>query len=238
MKGKRTMPSNYKTGYYVDLVFCIDATGSMSNVINMVKNNALNFYQDIMKAMEKKAKEISQLRISIIAFRDYKYDGENALLQTDFFTLPDDTELFKRCVTGIEASGGGDDPEDGLEALAFAIRSPWDQTEGVKHRQVIVVWTDAPTHELGFGSSAENYPTGMPRDFGELSVWWGDRECSPYMDFKSKRLIIYAPDQAYWNTISDNWDNVLHYTSVAGKGMEEYEYEQIIDTITSTIAMQ
>jgi hypothetical protein len=229
------MPSNSKQEYYVDLTFCIDATGSMSGVINMVKNNALNFYQDVTAAMAKKEKSIAQLRISIIAFRDYKYDKENAMLQTDFFTLPGDAELFRRCVSGIEAKGGGDDPEDGLEALAFAIRSDWDRTPGVKHRQAIVVWTDASTHELGFGSSDSNYPSGMPRDFGELSRWWDNDE---YINGDDRRLVLFAPNEPYWSTISDNWDKVIHFPSTAGQGLEEIDYSQIIDTIVNTLAMR
>ena len=37
------MAGNYKLTYNVDIVFCIDATGSMDNVINIVKENALHF---------------------------------------------------------------------------------------------------------------------------------------------------------------------------------------------------
>ena len=48
------MGSNYKTlmAYEVDLVFCIDATGSMDPILDTVKSNALNFYQDFMGVME------------------------------------------------------------------------------------------------------------------------------------------------------------------------------------------
>lgn len=226
------MPSNNRMEYYVDLTFCIDATQSMYNVIDMVKKNALNFYQDVMTAMAKKTKTIARLRISIIAFRDYKYDHEDAMLQTDFFTLPDDSVLFRNIVTGIEAKGGGDDPEDGLEALAYAIRSDWDRSQAGKHRHVIVIWTDAATHELGFGACDSNYPSGLPRDFGELTRWWENDE---YINSNEKRLVIFAPDEPYWNTISDNWDKVIHFQSVAGQGMQEVEYTEIIDVIVNTI---
>ena len=89
------MASNLKMTYNVDLVFCIDATGSMSGVIEMVKQNAINFYYDVSKAMETKGKNINSMRIRIVAFRDYKADGEDAMLTTDFFTLPVDADLFK-----------------------------------------------------------------------------------------------------------------------------------------------
>ena len=38
------MGSNYKINYNVDMVFCIDVTGSMNKIIEIVQNNALDFY--------------------------------------------------------------------------------------------------------------------------------------------------------------------------------------------------
>ncbi len=228
------MGSNYKITYNVDMVFCIDATGSMGGVIEMVKNNALHFYSDVSEAMAKKSKTIDKLRVRIVAFRDYKADGDDAMLVTDFFSLPEQTSDFEKCVRSIEAFGGGDDPEDGLEALGYAIKSKWNE-EGIKRRQVIVVWTDATTHELGYGSDVENYPTKMAKDFDELTAWWGDRQNKGFINQNAKRLLLFAPNGPYWSSISDSWDNVIHFPSVAGEGLEEYDYAQIIDSISNTI---
>lgn len=228
------MAGNYKLTYSVDMVFCIDATGSMGGVIDMVKRNALNFYNDVVTAMAEKKKTIDELRVKIVAFRDYKADGEDAMMVTDFFSLPASTPDFEKCVHSIEAFGGGDDPEDGLEALAYSIKSDWN-TAGMKKRQVIVVWTDADTHELGFGSTEPNYPNGMARDFSELTAWWGDVQNKGYVDPLAKRLLLFAPSSHYWNTISDTWDNVIHFPSAAGKGLGEFDYKQIIDAISNTI---
>jgi hypothetical protein len=41
------MASNYRLTYNVDMAFCIDCTGSMDNILDIVKKNALNFYQDV-----------------------------------------------------------------------------------------------------------------------------------------------------------------------------------------------
>lgn len=231
------MGSNYKVSYNVDLVFCIDATASMVGLLDMVKKHALSFHKDLSDSMAKKKKNINQLRIRIVAFRDYKYDGPDAMLTTGFFTLPQDQDLFERCIRGIEAVGGGDDPEDGLEALAYAIRSHWCEGGlGIKRRQVIVVWTDAATHDLGFGRDEETYPRDyMVKDFNELTSWWGDAAAAGFMDKNAKRLLLYAPDQPYWNTISANWDNVLHFPSEAGQGLDEVSYSEIIDTISNSI---
>ena len=37
------MASNYSLKYNVDIVMCIDATGSMNGILDTVKSNALNF---------------------------------------------------------------------------------------------------------------------------------------------------------------------------------------------------
>lgn len=223
------------TNYTVDMVLCIDATGSMENqtggqqrIINMVKQNALNFYDDMIKKMAEKHKPMAQLRVRVIIFRDFIADGADAMKGTGFYLLPQQTKEFEECINGIHADGGGDIPEDGLEALAYAMKSPWT-THGAKKRQVIVVWTDAGTHELGYGKSSPYYPKGMPANLAELEDWWDE------MDDYAKRLIIYAPDTNYWNYISENWEKVYHVPSAAGDGMSEHDYSEILDLITNTI---
>lgn len=230
------MASNYQMTYNVDMVFCIDCTGSMGNIIEMVKKNALNFYHDVTDVMEKKHKHISQLRVRVVAFRDYIADGEKAMMVTEFFKLPQEADEFEKCVRSLKAEGGGDDPEDGLEALAYAIKSNWD-TEGMKKRHVVVVWTDAPTHHLGYGSSCANYPKNMAKDIKELTEWWeGGIQQKGVMDDNAKRLVLYAPDAADWNVIAQNWGNVLYFPSEAGKGLENLEYSEIIETIANSVS--
>ena len=227
--------NSLSTGYYIDCVFCIDGTASMEDItgrqekiINQVKQNANHFYDDLKASMECKYQKLVQLRIRLILFRDYLADGIHAMEGTDFFELPQQIEQFVTCVNSIHAGGGGDIPEDGLEALAYAMKSPWT-THGAKKRQVIVVWTDAGTHELGYGKKSPHYPKGMPANLAELEDWWDE------MDDYAKLLIIYAPDTNHWNYISENWENVYHVPSAAGDGMFEHDYSVILDLITNTI---
>ncbi|MBR6762489.1 MAG: VWA domain-containing protein [Clostridia bacterium] len=224
--------------YTVDMVFCIDATGSMEDftgsqtrIINMVKENAIHFYNDFHNVMEEKKKRVRQLRVRLVIFRDYNSDGEYAMQVTDFFRLPQDSVEFEACVNSIHADGGGDIPEDGLEALAYAIRSDW-ATEGTKKRQVIVAWTDADAHPLGFGQKSKYYPKGMPADLGELGDWWDDPEL---INQVSKRMVIFAPDTGNWKYISDNWNLVWHIPSVAGNGLAEQTYDQILNLIAQSV---
>lgn len=230
--------------YTVDLVFCIDATGSMNPVLNLVKSNALSFYSDLMNVLNSKGKRVESVRIKLIAFRDYVADGDDAMLVTDFFTLPDDSEEFSQAVKSITAFGGGDVPEDALEALAYAIRSDWSKS-GTKKRQIIVLWSDAPPHPIGFGKNMENYPSGMAADFRELTDWW-ENEQNGFINRRAKRLILYTPntdesagydsEREYpWSNIVNNWNNVIHFPSTAGEGLKEVQYQEILSAIVQSI---
>ena len=128
--------------YCVDIVFCIDTTGSMSPIIRSVKKYAVDFYDKVHFEMELQGKQVDLLRVKVISFRDFACDGEEALKQSDFFVLDDQKTEFEDYVNGLRASGGGDEPENALEALVEAIRSDWT-FEGAKKRQIIVLFTDA-----------------------------------------------------------------------------------------------
>ncbi len=221
--------------YSVDIVFCIDATGSMEDVtgkskklINMVKENALHFHDDLSRRMAETGRSISQLRVRVIAFRDYLADGDQAMLVTNFFNLPQQAADFEACINSITTMGGGDEPEDGLEALAYAIRSDWNKRSWLS-RHVIVVWSDAGTHPLGYARGCEEYPQGMPASMDELTEWWDE------MPIRQKRMILFAPNEEGWKYISDNWDNVAHVHSAAGNGLGEQTYSQILDRVVYAV---
>ena len=228
------MESGYRMTYGVDLVFCIDATRSMDHILDTVKNNALSFYQDFQNVMESKHKRVSELRIRIVAFRDYRADKEKAMMVTDFFSFPEQAEDFHACIRSISADGGGDDPEDGLEAVAYAMRSKWS-TQAQKRRHIIVVWSDEGTHALGYGKTVANYPKNMARDFDELTAWWGSKHFPGQMDESAKRLILFTPNEPGWSLIRDNWNNVIQYESSAGSGLRDCDYEQILSAICNSI---
>ncbi len=228
------MANQFKLTYNIDVVFCIDATGSMGSIIDKVKANAINFYSDLKTEMEKKGKEISTLRTRVIVYRDYIADKEEAMMATEFFTLPEEIGAFNETVHSIRAFGGGDEPEDGLEALAFAIRSKWNK-EGVKKRHIIVVWSDASTHTLGYSKDVPNYPAGMAADLSELTNWWGGVQNDGYMDCNAKRLLLFTPDKPGWTDIANSWGNVIHFPSQAGNGLKEIDYSQILDVIANSI---
>ncbi len=156
--------------YAVDIVFCIDVTGSMTPILDAVKANALRFYDDVQANLTDKGKNVDQLRVRIIAFRDFAADPASALQESSFFLLPDERTIFSSFVDGLVAEGGGDAPESGLEAVALAINSPWT-SNGDRRRQVIVVWTDQPAHTLNFAVLPPDLASSVPTDFDIRGGW-------------------------------------------------------------------
>jgi hypothetical protein len=218
--------------YAVDIVFCIDVTGSMTPIIDQVRTNALRFYDDVQSNLTEKGKNVDQLRVRVLAFRDFKADGAAALQESPFFTLPADRADFSDFVNGLIAEGGGDAPESGLEAVALAVNSPWT-TIGDRRRQVVVVWTDQPAQPLDAAALPADLSSRVPADFSALTDLW-ENEQGP-MGSSSKRLILFAPDGPGWSDISGVWENVVHHPSQAGGGLSDVDYGTIIDSIGNSV---
>lgn len=216
--GYDTVIKEFTTGdniLNVDVVMCMDVTGSMSGLINTVKKNALNFYDIFEKACVESNIILSSLNTQVIAFRD-KNEDKDWLLKSDVYAMPDDRELFSGFVNGLRATGGGDTPESGLEALDTAFsRDDWGKDDGY-HRQVVILWTDAP------------YLTGSSYTdltLENVQLKWDSMP-------SGRRLVLFAPNGTQSNGGSwsdlDSWINVMHLTDTS-TGFENIDY--VIDNI-------
>ena len=115
----------------LDVALLLDATGSMGSVLDQAR-----------EGLHRVALSIGRLvpgwRLRILAYRDH---GEEFVVRGP---SPDAT-MFESLVwlRGLEAQGGGDEPEAVAEAVGWAIRhGRWRS----KSRRVIVVVGDAPPH--------------------------------------------------------------------------------------------
>ena len=223
------MADNQGVTYAVDLVMCIDGTGSMGHLIEEVKSTALKFYEQLEAKMKEKTKKIDQLRAKVIVFRDYWADSPEIAMQcSEFFDLRSQSPDFANFISGIKAEGGGDEPEHGLEGLGLALKSDWQKGNFSKQRYVVVVYTDASAHSLEKGEKPSNYPENIPKTFDELTDYWHE------MPVSAKRLVLFAPDASPWTVVS-SWENTVHYVSEAGNGLEKVNEDQILDAITNSI---
>lgn len=223
-------------GYNVDIVFCIDVTGSMVPLLEMVRDAALAFHQSLQGIMRDKGKTVTTLRVRVVAFRDFKDDPTDALEETGFFTLPMQLASFQAFLHRLRTGGGGDEPESGLEALAVAIDSPWNQAPGLR-RQIIVLFTDAAAHPLGDPKSISSpgYPPMVPLSLEELGDKWMGIHATAPMDNRGKRLILFAPNTSPWSDIAAEWDNTIFYPSRAGEGLSEWEQQELMAVIANSV---
>lgn len=220
--------------YNVDIVMCIDGTGSMSPIIEEVKENALSFYKKFIEAMDAEDKTVDAVRVKVIVFRDYGADS-NPMEESKFFELPAEDAEFNAFVHGIEASGGGDLPENALEAIALALKSDWT-VGGGKQRHVILVFSDAPALELSARATCPGYPAGMPKDLAELGAWWEgtSQELGSTYKVKAGRLVCFVPNAYPWTDIQ-TWNRYWPAFSQAGKGLEDVDMQLAIDLLVGSI---
>ncbi|MBQ9695232.1 MAG: VWA domain-containing protein [Oscillospiraceae bacterium] len=221
--------------YNVDIVFVVDATGSMGNLINTIKKMIPDFYRETVRSLAEKNKHVDVLRVKVIFFRDfleYQKDRCAPLMETDFYILSDryndQSGQLSRSIASIEAIGGGDIPEDGLEALAVAMQSDWCKPmDNHKRRHIIVLFTDAPTHEIGYGRACELYPKDMPADFGELTYMWGNPVRHPgTMEYQAKRLILFAPEMDKLPE-DDGWKRIVRGRRAEDGSLVEKPWENL-----------
>lgn len=232
---------------YVDIVFCIDVTASMAPVIDTVKNLTLDLYDDLIKVMrENNSRIVEQLRVKVIAFRDYYCDGPYAMKESDFYVLPNQRNEFHDFVASLEAKGGGDEPENALEAMALAMKSDWVKVHNPnteKARNVVVIFTDASAHPLEKSADgvSEYYPVDMLKSYNELyEAWCGQGSCmddqDPYaMDKSAARLIIFAPEDSYpWSDMADDIDYAAVLPISEAGGGADLGRNTIITTISGS----
>lgn len=231
----------------VDLVLCIDVTRSMQPIIDTVKGMALSLYDDMIAALKAKKRKVHGFRVKVIAFRDYYCDGEYAMDESRFFNLPDETSSFSEFVLGLKADGGGDEPENALEAIALAMKSDWVHavSDDERARNIIVVFTDAFAHpfEKAKDGVTQFYPENMLTSLGDLKMAWeGQNSMSGTslidlysMDPQAKRLIIYSPQDSYpWNEFAQ-LRSVKTSPIEHDRGGRELDRQILLDDISGSI---
>lgn len=212
----------------IDVVLLIDGTGSMSPIIDEVKEKAKAFPKLIEKTFLDYGVEVEGLRAKVIAFRDYGIDLD-PMEESRFFDLREEADEFNETIDKIDAHGGGDIPEDGLEALYLAFLS--DFVNGPRDRQIIVLFTDADAHDLGTGSSSPSYPKSI-KDMAEFfKIWLGE---SQDPDIKlgrtQKRLVLYAPEDSQYQELANTVDKAYFVPIYPGAGGYGISLEEIVRT--------
>ena len=169
-----------------DIVFVLDATATMGVFIDRFRREFLpEFTKQVEKIAEKDGG--ADVRYKFIIFRDYGSEGAAAIKQSGFYKIPEEEEKLNHEMLYIEAGGGGDSPENGLEAIYYAMKSEFAEGAGT---QTIFFFTDADAVGLG-----------------ERDVWSG--KAPSRLTQKGKKLVIVAPENTAYSRLAGELDKTI-----------------------------
>jgi hypothetical protein len=122
----------FKASCSTDILFLLDTTYSMDSYIETAKNQIRSIVKEIKEAFLNE----SNVRIAVIGYKDH--DDEPNIEFLDFTTSV--TEVYN-FLSSLEASGGGDIPEDVLGGIRQAVNASWKQ-----QTRCLIHIADAPPH--------------------------------------------------------------------------------------------
>ena len=170
----------------VDIVFLIDATGSMQPCINALKDNIFTFVKTLCEKDANKGSIVKDWRARVVGYRDYLCDSEK-LVDNPFATTP---EALRTQLDALVALGGGDEPESLLDGLLDVVNVGQSErnTQELDPRKwryrsnaarCVIVFTDAtfhPTTANGAGK-VEDVINALHSNRIILSIYAPDLSC-------------------------------------------------------------
>ena len=132
----------------LDVLFLLDATGSMADEIARIKETLVSIGQQISDLPQ-----MPELRMAMVAYRDREDE-----FVTRIFDFDSDVARFLETVRAVEAQGGGDYAESLNQALHEALTETSWQEHAVR---LVFLLADAPPH-LDYAQD-EDYAREMAR---------------------------------------------------------------------------
>lgn len=135
----------------LDLVFCIDCTGSMGGLIASARRHVGQVLDALSRELGK------DLRVGFVGYRDHS-DGKK------LFTLEPltaDVDRVRKAIDTVSVEGGGDGPEAVFAAMKQCLELEWAK----QSYRVVLLIADAPPHAVGApGDAFPVDPTGLSLD--------------------------------------------------------------------------
>lgn len=143
------LEDNIKPMMDLDVMIIMDCTGSMSPWIEAAKKE-LKSIIDIIVEQHTGIK----IRISFVAYRDF-CDKDQYEIQP----FISDIDVVRKFISGLRATGGGDQAEDVAGGLTYALQQNWK----AKAKYAIFI-ADSPAHgEDYYYYANDDYPKGDPK---------------------------------------------------------------------------
>lgn len=223
-----------------DIVFLLDATGSMGKCIGALKDHIHSFIRSLVTGnSEGGVAPVQDWRARVVGYRDFrdcnasesvaktyrKFGGGGWLLNNPFVC---DVDELHRQLDSLRAFGGGREPQESmLDALMLTMKSgflsrsqtgvndvyKW-RTNGVG--RVVIVFTDAGYHsEMSYGPSRTR--------FEEKNVYTQDLEGGGLDEIQTAiesghfKLYVFAPDIKDYEEFSE-LSNVMMFNNGTENG--------------------
>lgn len=147
-----------KTKGVADLVFLVDVTGSMASCIDALRTNIEAFITSLSHGEANNAAPVRDWRAKVVGYRDISTCEEDRLPWFVDNAFVRDASALKAQLAGLQAGGGGDEPESLLDALYKVASMPAmpkgaqsDEPDKWRYRsdaaRVVIVFTDASFKE-------------------------------------------------------------------------------------------
>ncbi len=198
----------------VDIVFLLDATGSMGPCIDALKHNIGLFIDSLTKGNENGVLPVKDWRARVVGFRDFRDQSPPPIVENPFVREP--AEL-KAQLAALESITGTDAPESLLDAL-YVVASTQQMEKGAQREdpnrwryrsdaaRVVIVFTDAPFHET----------MSVPGAAGG-----GLNEVSDIITANRIILSIFAPNFPCYDSLSEIDRSEWEVIELPGKSPQE-----------------
>lgn len=214
-----------------DIVFLIDATGSMECCIKGLKENLNAFFTVLTNASANNGYAINDWRAKVVGFRDIEWN-EAPWLENNSFVR--DVDQLRSQLAHLKTGNGVDWPESLLDALYFVIQmgeteqgsedpEKWRKTK--EAARVVVVFTDAEYKPVMRVKGAEG---GTVEDVVNC------------INGQKIKLFLFAPDEPCYEELSRA--NSVEFQPVSGSGLDEVTkdpavFEKLLKQLAATISI-
>lgn len=139
----------------LDVVFAIDATGSMKNDIETLK-------KDLLPALVKEFEAARGTRFGLLFYRDYGDNFNYKSLPVRFFAFTDNLTAFNKNLNSLKIIGkeGGDIPEAVYEAI-YASTEFYSWRPGATRRIILIGDAEPHPKPRGLGKYSKDYVMGL-----------------------------------------------------------------------------
>lgn len=174
----------------LDLVFLVDATGSMGDEIGKLKASLRSIADEVAGLPSR-----PDLCFALVAYRD---QGDAFVLRSHDFT--NDLGAFQRVLDRLQADGGGDEPEAMNEALHATVhRLAW---RGDGATRMVLLLADAPPHlDYGGPQYDQDMQAALGKGIKVFSV--GASGLNPQGEYIQRQIAQYTGGRFVFLTYAD-----------------------------------